>query len=435
MSAAASFAAAAPGLVSAGRMQVIGLAPFKEQLGDRWPRAAARIVAFVEASIRAHLEPGDLCLPMGDLGFVITFGRLSPAEARVKCLAIATDVLRRLFGDDALDAQVRTVVGQVDGRLMTEEIDPHETLAAALEEAGEVVVYQRGADGSVVTAAEPRDAAPAPGSPGWASSAAERAAGPSKTSRYAPLRALEFDLKAARVSYSPCWDAKTNAILFYKGQVDGTACPREAPLKGAAGRRPLTPEETVAVERLALTRVSQAIEGLAAQGKRLLFSSPVSFASLVRQSDATPYLRQLANLPAEVRQLLVIEILGVGLGAPQMRLSELAGFIGRRCRSLICEVAPDDRHLERFASIGVHAVGFALKPQHETSQRAEFELFAERAQTARLAAQVSDVRSRSQVIAALAAGYRYISGPAVAAPAAEPDAAYRWSLKDFYARA
>jgi len=53
------------------------------------------------------LDAGDVFVPYGDRGMVVLFAALGPDEGKEKCHRIATEIIRRLLGEDAVPAAAR----------------------------------------------------------------------------------------------------------------------------------------------------------------------------------------------------------------------------------------------------------------------------------------------------------------------------------------
>src|SRR5437016_1800622 len=95
-----SDAAAISNAISAGRLQLIGLARVKSKMGKHWPHLAERVHHVAENVIKKNVLPGDVYQRHGDDGFLILFPRLAPEDALFKANAIAREIEEKLIGSN-----------------------------------------------------------------------------------------------------------------------------------------------------------------------------------------------------------------------------------------------------------------------------------------------------------------------------------------------
>src|SRR3546814_7483404 len=86
--------------LAVGRVNFVNLDRIKERLGDRWPRIEDRVDDIVRRAIQRRLEPHDLYTPLAGHRYLISFGRLSPADAALKTAMIGDEISRLLTGED-----------------------------------------------------------------------------------------------------------------------------------------------------------------------------------------------------------------------------------------------------------------------------------------------------------------------------------------------
>ena len=86
---------------SAGKMTVLGLDGIRAMAGERWAKTSLSVHRFFEAKLQREMRPGDLFYRLDELSYLVVFRQLSLAEAQIKCVAIADQVCRLLFGEDA----------------------------------------------------------------------------------------------------------------------------------------------------------------------------------------------------------------------------------------------------------------------------------------------------------------------------------------------
>jgi hypothetical protein len=100
-----------------GQLHMIGLEELRDRLGSAWPAKRDRIREAALSVMRQHLGPADICLPYGELGFVVLFARSNQGTAMATCGMVKAELLKRFVGDSALAGlDVRTqVMSLADG--------------------------------------------------------------------------------------------------------------------------------------------------------------------------------------------------------------------------------------------------------------------------------------------------------------------------------
>jgi PAS domain S-box-containing protein len=112
--------------VIAGKLQLVGFAALKNELGARWEELSARIFDIADQVIRKHLAPRDICQRSGSDGFLVFFEDLDEADAQAKAALIGEEVRRRLLGELPIGSalQIAAYAAQVSvdgGDNMTEQ--------------------------------------------------------------------------------------------------------------------------------------------------------------------------------------------------------------------------------------------------------------------------------------------------------------------------
>ncbi|HVT51638.1 MAG TPA: PAS domain S-box protein [Dongiaceae bacterium] len=105
----------ADGPVVAGKLQLVGFAALKEELGPRWAELHDRVFAIADQVIRKHLQPLDMCERSGSDGFLVFFEHLDEADAQAKAALIGEEVRRRLLGElpEGVEMQVAAYAARV----------------------------------------------------------------------------------------------------------------------------------------------------------------------------------------------------------------------------------------------------------------------------------------------------------------------------------
>jgi hypothetical protein len=106
-------------IVSASKIQMLGLAAIKERLGAKWGRMSSLVHRYFEAAIEREMQPGDTFFHAGELTYLVLFRDATIAEAQLKCAAVIDDICRRLFGEEGEAISVRNLVAPVDALELT----------------------------------------------------------------------------------------------------------------------------------------------------------------------------------------------------------------------------------------------------------------------------------------------------------------------------
>jgi PAS domain-containing protein len=103
-----------PHMMSAGRIEVIGLAEVKAAMGDSWPEHATRAMSLARTVIERRLSVEDMFTQLENDSFLICFGTLSVREARVKAELLAQEIRQRLLGAEDTSSASFAIVSQAD---------------------------------------------------------------------------------------------------------------------------------------------------------------------------------------------------------------------------------------------------------------------------------------------------------------------------------
>src|SRR3954453_18225182 len=90
---------ALPNISSAGKMTVLGLDGIRTMLGQRWAKTSMSVHRFFEAKLQREMGDGDRFYRLDELSYLVLFRQLSAADAQTKCVTIANQVCRLLFGE------------------------------------------------------------------------------------------------------------------------------------------------------------------------------------------------------------------------------------------------------------------------------------------------------------------------------------------------
>lgn len=221
--------------------------------------------------------------------------------------------------------------------------------------------------------------------------------------------AVEED-KKDEIGWEPMWDVRHERIPIYRARyVRNSRMWLQSPSEELMTR----------VDFMVRDAVLRELTGCLVQSRYILLGLAVRFWTIASYARRRDYLAALAQRvsPAS-RKFLLIFITEVPDGVPAGRLLELLPTFRRFCREVVIET---EVHLGDFAALGsarVFAVGADLSASTEPErvQMLQIDQFARGVAKAGIANScLAGVQSVPLVTAAIAAGFRYISGPAVAA--------------------
>jgi len=229
------------------------------------------------------------------------------------------------------------------------------------------------------------------------------------------------------------WDAKRNAVSTF------LATPRiNADSAWMSGRRAVmgtsTLLRTTTLDDLVMNRASQDLQGLIDAGLRAMVCLPLHFDSLASAATRYQFVDRIRSFSDEVRKYLVIELVGLPDGIPLTRLSDVIAGLKQNARAVIAQCPVQHRQFGTFRDAGLKVCGVEMigRPSDETRSIELLSRFAANAERAGMQSYLHGTPSSSIVVAALAAGFTYISGAPIGAAVEDLKAVERYTLSDFF---
>jgi hypothetical protein len=397
--------------VHAGRVNFIGLDKLRDRLGARWERVATGADRIARQTIERHLEPGDIFSGLPNFSYIIVFARMSPQQARVKCLLIAEQITKTLLGEGTTEQlEVKVAMARVDGRIDLKAISLADELTSSLDAAEAPELVER----------EPVTAEPLKPTAALSTAAA--------ASKQDPLAKLSF-------SYRPVWDKTRNVVSAFSCVAQVRLSDVGPAADDAAAMIGNDPLERARLDDMVQERVIADINGLVRDGLRVLLILPVHFETLSAVARRRKFTKVLSEqLGEESRKRLLIEIDGVPVGVMQSRLVELITPLRTLCRGVMLRFSLETSDFTCVKGCGAFAIGATVGERVES----EFTLmmwmnrFARAAEKAGMETYALGLRSLSQVAGAIGAGFGYLDGDAVAKPVTHPRRAVEFRLDDLY---
>jgi len=388
--------------VAGARFSLVGLSELREQLGERWPELSHRVHALAQAVIQRHLTRGDVFDARGEDGYVILFTQLTQLQAEFKCRVIAKEIAAKLLGADWVGRTTEGVVFEL----------PEAALSApSFEKALDEAIARGRPMAMQVSAVPPRPQAVGERPP---DDLAAHAPQPR-----APALAMKPIERERGIAYTPVWEFGAEAILRFRfrspSPADGTP-----------------PSEIAKADIAALTQVLFDVGRLASMGRRLPVTCPISFATVIRDVWRAQVARMLRQAQAPVRRLVTLEV-AIGPDEP-----DWIGSLERAWTSMpgapTASVPLQASALPARRSEVVRRLSLTLGDDFSANKAgiALLGAFVQKAERTGFSCSVTGLRTRAAVLAATAAGFGQLSGPAIHRDVAELGQATHFDLKTLY---
>jgi EAL domain-containing protein (putative c-di-GMP-specific phosphodiesterase class I) len=416
------------GIISAGVVQMIGLGRLKTELGEDWPRLSDRVRMAARKIIERHVSRDDVFAQVSDEDYVIVFAGLSQQLSQVKCAVIAEELYAHFLGDKlAGKVEIKSVVGEVDGELLTEP--------ASLENLREAIVHMtravRETDDNEqdfktwlfglqdASRFDVRDQLPdALKSPAWREFSIAANASPAEATQAVLRRVAAMSDDAMEIKFRPVWDLHHEVISAYivtpvKALPGGGVLELYKVLKPGP-----EPDDYFRLDLDVMDVAIQSLDEAKREGKNLFVVTPVHYETLAAVRFRESYLAVCRALPHHVRASLIFDIFGLPPGMPQSRLLDVLGTIKPFARAMIANVPIESSALSGFKDVGLLAVGARVEnePARKRDQTDQLARLTAAARQAGLVIAISNVSTKAELLACHDLGCTFVSGDAVSQP-------------------
>lgn len=248
------------------------------------------------------------------------------------------------------------------------------------------------------------------------------------------FRLRRLELAPYEVRFTPTWDSRNQIVSVFSAEPV-----RLIDKRCLRGFRAIP--EALEDEKLLLRLCHALLEASAdqvrtfmADGQAGMVVVPIHFDALITSWRLTRYLRALRALEPEVTRRLCIVVTDVPAGVDGYTLQNIVDSLRLVCRAVFLRIGVNDPHWAMRLVNRVQAVGieFWSDPRSEVELVGHLERFAEACRKRQVDAYLTGLNSTSLVLAAAAAGIRYISGDRIMPPQRFPQGAHRYSWMDFY---
>jgi hypothetical protein len=224
------------------------------------------------------------------------------------------------------------------------------------------------------------------------------------------LVSIDGDEPGGTLVWEPLWDIRHERVPIYRAKY--IASPGEGAANHAIDEAKIAREDT-ALREMLLGELARS----AAASRLIALGLPARFWTLASYTRRRAYVAALAaSTSPEMRRFLVLFLSEVPTGVPAGRLIELIAALRPFCRELVVETDLHAPNLTALTGSKVFAVGADLSSVNEPERllMLHMDQFARHAAKAGIGnCYLGGVKNMSATIAAIGAGYRYISGPIV----------------------
>jgi len=396
-------AQAAPA-IARGAVNVLSVAAIRDHSPERWPRKQEQVHAFLERAFLRASSPDAFIAPLNEVEFVA----VQPSRSSSAALGFSANVLRetlQFFLGAAVRADMRLfqVTDFVRGSLCVEPVD-----AACWED--EQVAPDLGLGAASGQDAERCQAAAV---------AALSTAVLHRGARCWRIGTPGESRSTVATGFTPVWNMRSRAITSFliEAQV------LEMDADGAAIVRPTATLPSLQAGEVALRALMAAEERIGADPARprVGLHVPLPLGALACSGPRYRVLHVLRDLPEAVRRYLLLELMDLPVGFPQGRMAELVAMLAPHVRGVIARAPSLETDVARWRGSGLSGVsldGASIDPAGRDIP-ARLSRFARTVGDIGPACMARGFDANCLLVAAWAAGFSHLSGPAVSRRAQE----------------
>jgi hypothetical protein len=236
--------------------------------------------------------------------------------------------------------------------------------------------------------------------------------------------------------YRPVWDVAKEVVVAYRftptttlddGQVLIDHDAAAGASSGAEEHRDLA-----GFDRLFIQSVRDGLQHDGRSPSRCLLICPVHYESFATREGQRIFLELISGLSPTVRADLILELVGMPDGLPQVRLAQIVPPLKQSVRAVHCRAWLNGRLLKDLADIGVAAVGFDIG-DIELSEKSIFEAmprFAAAAADVGLGSYAYGVDRLSLATHAVCSGLSHLAGDAIMRSISKIEYVFRYGPRD-----
>lgn len=406
-----------PERLPAGTMQLIGLAGVQQVLGERWAERSENILRLVEGVLRRKLDVTDAFYKVDEENYLILFTRLGRREAEFKAKVISDEIQKLVVGEVPADHEVIVTsnVAEVDRGFVLGKIHSLKELVQYVRETPsdtdeEGITFFHGG-----RAADPEVRASDDLSlPAVVGEGPDLADLDQSLANLFQKKTTAAFLKECRAGFYPLFSVKRRSFSSYHSTV--IHVPSGRPAHGISDPFLENPDELpFQLDRYVLTAGLLGVHRMLTSGRRGIVVMPVTYDTLAQSKLRDVYFTRLKEVPTGVVRFLGISVRNIPPGTPASRIAEVMAYVQPFCASRFLRIPPDPRLIDLYAGTGCHGFSSWVPQEEDTARRCHvLSNFTRRAALHRMECVLTDAGSHDDLSTALAAGFTYMSGDAVA---------------------
>lgn len=403
--------------IAAGGASVISVEAIRDRSSDRWPRKREQVAVFVERAFGRLSQPGDFVVALNDAEFLT----VQPSVSRTTALSISANILKEtlafFLGAAARDdLRLFQVTSFTNGQLTVQPVDAGLILDG--EDAG--LVQNDGDVEPCAEAATSRESlAPLSEDLLWV--------GPRRTRLTSPPN-IELDLA---ITPEPTWNVGAKVVASYLLRPSMWMTEGSQPQR-AANWGDLSP--ALAAE-VGISEIDYAADLIGEGGVQVALHVPLPYNAMTYSTSRYRLLHALRAVGPQVRRFLILEITELAEGLPQGRLTEVVSMLSPHCRAVLARAPSETADIRAWRGCGLSGVTLDCGGLDAADRSAQHRLavFARRAAETSLACVGYGLPATSLMLAAWAAGFTHLGGPALSEEVAAPKAVVRLGPEELFA--
>ena len=396
-----------PQLLEQGLVNIVGIAPVREKLADRWERSRDNIYERIEKQLGRQLGAADYQIRISETEYLLSLPGDTRQSAQLRCMRILQELLELFLGQFTLEQiDIRAVTKRQGDQLVAEAVD-----IAALHSA------------ATTGATAPQPAAAPIGQP--VKVAPKLSIDPIRVGN----RTLHLDFE-----FRPLWDLRHDAISSFSLNAIPETDQSRSLGEARADRSQLTPEELTAIDLASVKHGLETLTYLFQKQNRFILHLPCSYETLASSRARPQFLDAIKSFAPELRRYIAFELHDLPSGVPQSRLSALVTMLNPFGRGVIATIRAQRAGSMSLRGCGLLGTAVELEPAGlpESEIFVRIGNFRERAHMTGDQMLAYGVNTRSLVMACWSMGLTHVSGDAIAPACAMPYQMSRFRPLDLY---
>lgn len=412
-------------LITAGKLQFLGLGKIKRKLGKSWPGLQSIVHNTAEEAIKKYLMPADIFIRYKDDTYVIIFANAGPEEAQIKATLVAEEIKRQLFTYE--DEDLKSIeIDNGSALIPSKKLTPTKSIYDLADRvSGHININKR--------SSQP---VPFPAKKITISPTVEVDPYPQRKIK-APAPIADNNPHNYRFSYLPLWNVKENILTTYlclarqSGDHGDALDDHEHIFTG------MSPSQKTTTDIQVLRVVAAELEEMIDDGRDMNLACPVHFSTLFHNESYQKYIVECQKIPDAHKAQLIFLLLDLPATVHESNIDKFSIPLKKHCTAIYAEVPLDTKvDFAMLRNCRFEAVGFRLKNIRMGQEKqliAMMEKFANKARRALMKNIFAlDVTSLSITTSAVCADYDLLGGSIVHDIVLKPDHVYRFKHDNLF---